>query len=212
MAIEEFLNEVPQSIYWVFVFLSSFIENVFPPYPGDTVTVFGGYLAGSGRLGLAELIISVFTGSISGAIFMYFTGTKVLAFFSKHVRSKTFQDLVSEEHLNKTHDWFSTYGVWAVLFSRFSAGIRFFVAIVAGMVKMNLMLFTLAFSFGTVVWNALLIYGGYSLGDNWAKVMEYLQVYNWAVGVIILIVIIYFIYRFFRKKNELKSQISDDKN
>jgi len=31
-------------LIWLFFFFSNFLENVFPPWPGDTVTVFGGFL------------------------------------------------------------------------------------------------------------------------------------------------------------------------
>lgn len=209
MDIQGFLNEVPRSVYWIFVFLSSFIENVFPPYPGDTVTVFGGYLAGTGRLTLFELIFSVFTGSLAGAIFMYYAGHKVLAFFAKRVHNKTFQNFVSEEHMRKTHDWFESYGVWAVLFSRFSAGIRFFVAIVAGMVEMNFVLFTFTFACGTIIWNALLIYGGYSLGDNWEIILGYLKIYNIAVMGIIVALVLFFAIRIFIKKRKNANRSSE---
>ncbi|RME92628.1 MAG: DedA family protein, partial [Candidatus Hydrogenedentota bacterium] len=185
---EDIFMQVPKGLYWAFVFFSSFIENVFPPYPGDTATVFGAYLAGKGYITLYSLILSVYLGSILGALFMYFLGTEVLKFFSKYVRFKSIRELLSEEHLTKTHDWFEKYGLWAVIFSRFSAGIRFFVAIVAGMVKMNILTFTIAFSIGTILWNALLITGGYMLGENWQQVKEYLKIYNIVIGILLAIV------------------------
>ena len=37
----------PKWLYPVLL-VSSYVENIFPPLPGDTVTVFGAYLVGRG--------------------------------------------------------------------------------------------------------------------------------------------------------------------
>ena len=48
------------------LFISAFIENIFPPIPGDTVTVFGAYLVGRGLLSFWGVWISTTLGSIAG--------------------------------------------------------------------------------------------------------------------------------------------------
>lgn len=201
MDVTELLNYFPEKAYGLFIFLSAFIENVFPPYPGDTVMVFGGYLHGTDRISLPVLILAIYFGNILSATFMYFMGEKVLLFFQKYIKIKSIRELLAPENLEHTHEWFEKYGFVAVIFSRFSAGIRFFVAIVAGMVKMNYILFLLAFSVATTIWNTLLVSGGYFLGENWEQVTEYLRVYNIIVGIIIaaVIVIAYIVIK--RRKN-----------
>ncbi|MDH5717100.1 MAG: DedA family protein [Spirochaetia bacterium] len=197
----EIINKIPESVYWIFVFVSSFIENVFPPYPGDTVTIFGGYLAGTGRISILSLSFSVFFGSLFGALFMYYYGHKVLMYFHKKTKIKSFQKLFDTKSLLKTHHWFMRYGISAVIFSRFSAGIRFFVAIVAGMVKMNIWAFSLSFTLATIIWNVILITGGYMLGENWGLVMKYLKIYNSIITVFIIVaIIVIFIYKRKHKK------------
>lgn len=194
---------MPEELYWAFLLLSTMIENVFPPFPGDVGVVFGGYLAGSGRIELMPVIITVMTGNIFSAFFMYFMGTKVLHFFRRVFRkSEKIADFLDPENLKKAHDWFRKWGVLAVVFSRFSPGIRFFVAVVAGMVRMNLFVFGSAFFTATVLWNSILIYGGWFLGDNWEQVMHYIRVYNMIVAVIIgMIVVLWLIVRY--KKGRL---------
>ncbi len=205
MSVEEIIQWVPPQLYWLLLAASGFIENVFPPWPGDTVTVAGGALAGTGVISLWSLCISVFVGSMAGALFMYFLGTNVLDFFRRRIKLKSIQELTDPEHLKKSHDWFEKYGIWAVVFSRFSAGIRFFVSIVAGMVKMNIVVFTLAFSAATVLWNAILIYVGYVLGNNWQQAKEFLRVYNIIVMVIIGLIVLIFVYYYRRKKAESRN-------
>jgi membrane protein DedA with SNARE-associated domain len=82
------------------------------------------------------------------------------------------------------------------LISRFSAGIRFFVSIIAGISRMNLILFTITFSIGVLVWNSILIGGGYALGENWERILDWLRVYNIiVVAVLSLLVILFVIWR-----------------
>ena len=206
MDVTGFLKMVPAEAYWLFVFFSTFVENVFPPYPGDTVVVFGGYLSGAGMMGLAELFVAVYMGNILSASLMYYAGEKVLDFFRRYINFQWAQDFLARDNLMKAHDWFKKYGFYAVLFSRFSAGIRFFVAIVAGMVRMPFWLFLIAFILATTIWNGILVYGGYLLGDNWDLVLEYLRIYNITVGVIIALGIVgVVIFRYMKYRQQKKA-------
>lgn len=201
MDVEQFLKHIPQNAWWFFVFFSAFMENIFPPYPGDSVIVLGGYLWGAGKMSFWSLATSVYAGNLAGAGVMYYFGEHVLDFFRKRFRNKWTQEVLDPESLKKTESWFKKWGVIAVIFSRFSAGIRFFVAIVAGMFRMNIFVFMLCFSIATFLWNSLLIYGGYVLGENWRKVIDYMQLYNTVIiGVIGIAVIIWLLYR--RKKKQ----------
>ncbi len=206
MDAQSWLDQISPSFYWLFIFFSAFIENVFPPYPGDTVTVVGGYLVGVDKLSIVVLTSSVFGGSLAGALAMYYFGQKIIFFLGYTLKIKAIAKKLEKEKIEKIQNWFKKYGFFTIVFSRFSAGIRFFVAIVAGMVKMNIFKFLLAFSFATIFWNALLIWGGYALGDNWSQVSKYLKIYN---GVLIMLIgigiLIFFISRSkFIKKLKLR--------
>jgi len=51
--VESFFNNLIQengTLVYVALFLSAYIENIFPPIPGDTVTVIGAYFVGTGKL------------------------------------------------------------------------------------------------------------------------------------------------------------------
>lgn len=200
MDVEQLLREIPQNAWWFFVFFSAFLENIFPPYPGDSVVVLGGYLWGAGKMGFASLASAVYAGNIVGAVTMYYFGEHVLGFFRKFPNKWT-REILDTEKLKKTENWFAKWGILAVVLSRFSAGIRFFVAIVAGMFRMNIFVFTISFSMATLLWNSLLIYGGYFLGDNWRKVIEYLQLYNTVlISLMIAGLIVWLLYRRQRKR------------
>lgn len=201
MDVELLLKQIPRQAWWLFVFFSAFLENIFPPYPGDSVVVLGGYLWGAGKMGFLSLATAVYGGNVAGALVMYYFGEHVLGFFRKFPNKWT-QEILNTEKLKKTESWFAKWGILAVLLSRFSAGIRFFIAIVAGMFRMNIAVFFVSISVATLLWNSLLIYGGYVLGENWRKVTGYLQLYN-----IVLISLVaaggvaWFLYRRYRNQH-----------
>lgn len=202
----EYIEKIPDAFYPVFIGISAFVENVFPPYPGDTVIVIGGALASSAKLDLVSLYLAVLLGNLTSALLMFYVGGHVIAFLRRLLGKSKMADFLDPENLKKSEVWFKKYGFWAVVFSRFSAGIRFFVAIVAGMSKMNVAAFTIAFTLATLIWNTLLIYGGYALGANWNKVVEIVRLYNIVVmSLIAVLVAAYIAYRYYRNRNAEKN-------
>ncbi|PJZ68559.1 hypothetical protein CH373_17245 [Leptospira perolatii] len=170
---------LPPLLLWFFFAFSNFAENVFPPWPGDTVTVFGGFLVAreNSGFGILALVTSTFFGNLAGAWVMYSFGNRFLHWL-KHKDFPFKSELYDEEAIHKTLNWFSRNSVLVVIFSRFSAGIRFFVSIVAGMVHMRPIAFFSYFSLAVLLWCGLLIYAGFYLGSNWEKVLEFLNLYN----------------------------------
>ncbi len=205
MDIEPWLEKISPNLYWLFIFFSSFIENIFPPYPGDTVTVLGGYLVSREKLSLLAMANSVFIGSLLGALLMYYFGQKVLFFLTHTFRIEFIAKELEQDKFIRAQEWFKRNSFTTVVFSRFSAGIRFFVSIIARITQMNVFIFMFAFSLATIIWNTLLIWGGYSLGDNWLQVLEYLKIYNRVVITIIVLGVLFFLgykYKIHRKKKK----------
>ena len=180
------LRALPPWAVYVVLAVSSVIENVFPPWPGDTVTVFGGVLASLGLVDLSWSMLSLVIGNLIGAYIMYFLGEPLVMLARRvhqHVHApvfvrKSLGELVGDESMQKATDWFRRWGAWFVLVSRFSAGVRFFVSIIAGISRMDLVLFSVAFTAGVLLWNTLLLAGGYALGRQWDQILVWLRVYN----------------------------------
>lgn len=192
--------------FWIYLFLifSTYTENVFPPWPGDTFIVFAGFLIYHDVLKPLETYLVTTIGNLLGAYTMYFLGEFILKLaHSVHKKlkigwlSKILESMISDEQMKKAKYWFDKWGFLFVVLSRFSAGIRYFVSIIAGLTKMNFFIFSLAFFIGILIWNTLLFAGGYLLGENWSKILEWLKMYNIVIGVIILLIIIFVIYNKF---------------
>lgn len=198
----------------LFFFFAALLEVVFPPWPGDTFIVFAGFLTAHHTIEIGTALITTGFGSITGALIMYFAGNEVLLFARNlHTKLKPgiiqnlLNEIVAEKQMKRATDWFNKYGVWCVLFARFSAGIRFFVSIVAGISKMNLTLFTIFYSIGVVIWNGLLLLGGKLLAENWKQMLEWLKLYNSVVGILIVLVLVYLLYRYWQKKRKSENLI-----
>ena len=203
------LRGMPPWAVYVTLAVSSVIENVFPPWPGDTVTVIGGALASTGKISLGWTMAALVVGNLIGAYIMYFLGAPLVVLarrVHRHIRGPrlvkdALGDLVSDESMLKTRDWFSRWGSWFILVSRFSAGIRFFVSIVAGISRMNLVWFSFVFTAGVLLWNTLLLAGGYTLGRQWDRILVWLRVYNTiAITAIVVAGLAFFAWRFLRPR------------
>ncbi len=196
------ISEQNPILVWGFFFLSNVTENVFPPWPGDTVTVIGGFLVAQGKsLGWISLVSSTFAGNLFGGYVMYRFGKIALDWMKvNHFPFK--KSIYDETQLQKTFDWFSKYKISVVVLSRFSAGIRFFVSIVAGMSKMPLYSFLFFFSIAIFIWCGLLIGGGFFLGKKWDLILNILKIYNRLVMSFIALAIGLVLYSKFKKKRK----------
>ncbi|WP_061246832.1 DedA family protein [Leptospira noguchii] len=190
-------SETNPIFLWLFFAFSNFAENVFPPWPGDTVTAFGGFLLARNisAFGWTELITSTLAGNLFGAWVMYRFGRVFLDW----VKEKEFpfkDSIYDEKSIEKTLSWFQSNAILVVLFSRFSAGVRFFVSIVAGMVRMKPIVFFGCFSIGVFLWCGILIVSGFYLGSHWEDLLGLLEIYNKVIfGLLAIVAILFFLYR-----------------
>ncbi|TGM54142.1 DedA family protein [Leptospira biflexa] len=193
---------LPPLVLWIFFCFSNFLENIFPPWPGDTITVFSGFISStqSAPISFFSVVLATFFGNLLGALVMYYFGERFLLFL-KRTKIPFLSDLYHEENLRKTLVWFRKYEIVVVLVSRFSAGIRFFVSIVAGMSKMNIIKFVVLYSLAISIWCGMLLFGGSFLGTNWNQIIVILSYYNQTIGVILFLLILYFFYQMLKKRN-----------
>lgn len=200
--IEKVLN-APAEILYLFLFLSSVVENLFPPIPGDTITALGAFLVGQGKLDFTFVYVITTLGSTVGFLILYgfgwFLGKEF--FIEKDFRFFPAKSISHGEH------WFSRFGYFVVLANRFLPGIRSVISLVAGASMLRpfkVCLYALA---SAAVWNFIWIQAGYRLGNNWAEVRrsveELLRKYNTAAAAALALVIItWIIYRIYKNRTK----------
>ncbi|MBN2078498.1 MAG: DedA family protein [Spirochaetes bacterium] len=192
----EFLLPKNDLFLYIFLFLSAMVENLFPPVPGDTVTAFGAFLVGTGRLSYLLVYAVTTIGSVFGFMVLVLLGRVInREFFIKRDYS-----FFSAKSILDAERWFSRYGLFVVLANRFMPGIRSVISLVAGISRLNLAWVLLLATLSASVWNLIWIHAGFMLGNNWEAVREkaghLIRQYNIAAGIVIsLLILLAFLYR-----------------
>jgi membrane protein DedA with SNARE-associated domain len=135
------------------VFVGILLENLGIPLPGETITIVGGFLAGSGELNywlvLGTAAMGAFIGGIGGYFVGSYGGWKAILAVAKIFR---IQELQLEEIKTK----FSDNAVRAVFFGRFIPLIRIFSSPMAGIVEMPFAKFLAVNLAGAVTWASVM--------------------------------------------------------
>lgn len=195
-----YLNDQPPGWIYFFLFLGAFLENVVPPIPGDTLIVFGAYLAGMGVIAIWPAYFAMWVGSAMGCLLLYGVAfVKGRAFFLR-LNLK----FLNEETLHRTETWFNRYGDKIVIFNRFLPTVRIFVGIVAGISQMHPVRMAIYVMFGTLLWNSLLVYFGLMVGENWQIVVAVLKTYNRVLAILLVVALIGFWW--WRRKNRRRDE------
>ncbi len=197
---EEFIHHLqsldPLLIYFA-VLLISFIENVFPPFPSDVIVAFAGSLVGLGQVGFLETLIAATLGSTLGFIVMY----KIGGWFGDKILEKGKIKFIPVEAVAKVEAWFHRYGYGVIIANRFMAGTRAVVSFFAGMSDLDLVKTTFLSFFSALAWNAILLFAGYSVGQNWQKIGFYLNAYSHVATAVVVVVLLVFVIRYFYSRN-----------
>ncbi len=202
-SLSTFFNQLNPALAYLVLFVSAFVENVFPPIPGDTVTVIGAYLVSTGKLNFWGVYLSTTLGSVAGFLTMYFIGLRV---GTRVLKSRTVQKFFSVEKSQKVKQWFADYGYWVIAANRFLSGTRSVISLFAGFFALRWLPVLSLSLLSAALWNGLLIYGGYLLGVNWQNIVFLIRQYNKIVLIIsIVVVILLILWRVVKKRKRVES-------
>ncbi len=147
--------------YWA-VFFGVLLENMGVPIPGETVTLVGGFLAGSDELNVWYVLGAATAGAIlgdsGGYALGYYGGWPLLVRIGSLLR-------VPESALVGLRDRFSQNADKAVLFGRFVTLLRIFAGPLAGITRMPYPKFLLCNAIGAATWASVMVCLTYFLGQ-----------------------------------------------
>lgn len=159
--------------YWGIALLMV-LENVFPPIPSELIMGLGGIAVARGRMDVLPLMVAGTLGSTAGNYVWFMLG-RALGY-------ERLRPLVDRFGRWLTMDWpavealvrfFGRHGQWVVFAVRFSPFMRTMISLPAGLARMSRLRFVLFTLAGTAVWNAVLIWAGWQLGQNFGRVEDY---------------------------------------
>ncbi len=187
---------------WVYVvlFAACFVENLFPPFPGDSFIVVAGALIGLGRLDFWSTYLIVNFGGILSVMLMYHFGAKYgrQFFMRKNYKYFSAADIVGVEYR------LSRWGAGILVASRFVVGFRSALAVASGIAEYpapKMFFYSLLSYFA---FTGLLMYIGSALADNFGVIEHYFKRYNqivWPVLILALAIWIWYKFRSAREDN-----------
>jgi membrane protein DedA with SNARE-associated domain len=183
--------------------VSSWIEYVVPPFPGDTVALFGVFLAATAGYSAVWVYISLTLGSIIGGVAAWGFGRWAAG---RHDRWPGFLRRPSiERGLEKVQRGFERRGNWYLAANRFVPALRAFFFVGAGLSNMSLGAVVLWGGLSAAAWNGLLLGAGFAIGENLDELeqlyRDYTRVVFGALGVALLA---YVVWRWWSKRREAK--------
>ncbi|BDU50488.1 DedA family protein [Haliovirga abyssi] len=177
------------------------LESSFVPFPSEVIIPPAGYLAAQGQMNLYLVIISGIIGSLMGSFLNYYIaliyGRKFVLKFGKYFG-------LTEKRFMKVEEYFNEHGAISTFIGRLITVVRQYISFPAGLTKMKKWKFALYTFLGAGLWNAVLAYIGYLVGNNLELIKKYSH--KAAIYVIVIsfvIIVIYIILYKNKKKNKV---------
>lgn len=180
------------------VFLMA-LESMVVPLPSELVLPFAGFLVAQGQFNFWLSLMAAAVGSLVGSLISYamgyYGGDRFVRKFGKYC-------LLDESDLNTAERWFARRGEITIFISRFVPVVRHLISIPAGIGKMNLLKFSFYTVVGATIWNAILLYLGYVLGNNWASIRQYSEKFSILVALLLILAVAFTLWRHWKHKHK----------
>jgi len=177
-----YLESGETGIAYLALALAAVLEYVFPPFPGDTVTLFGTFLAATSGYSAPGVFATVTLASTLGGLLPWALGRHLHA----HLRGPRVERALAEVRRG-----FSLYGRWYLVGNRFVPAVRAFILLGAGLGGTSAGAVVLYGGLSALLWNGLLFTVGFSVGRNWEKLQGISETYSWtAIGVLVVVALV----------------------
>ncbi len=164
----------------LFIFISAFLEYLFPPYWGDTFILWGFFKAGRGDISLIAAILSSFAGSVIGSFVSYYIGYKVgTSYFL--LRSRWVS-----RRIERLQGWYERFGGKLLIINRFLPGLRGIFLYTAGMGRLKFSEVAIYSTISNLLWLFLIGTVGLSVGTNWEDVKRVFEGYTKILGILFI--------------------------
>lgn len=166
------------------------IESACIPLPSEVIMPFSGYLVSVGRFSLTGVALAGAVGCNVGSIVAYYIGAvggrPLVERYGHYI-------LVTRHDLEMADRWFARYGDWTVFFARVLPVVRTFIALPAGIARMNFVRFNVYTFLGSLPWCWVLAYVGMKLGERWDTLGPYFHRFDTLFVIVVVVGISWFI-------------------
>ncbi|MFH0902064.1 MAG: DedA family protein [Pseudomonadota bacterium] len=195
----EFVSQQNNPLGLAVIALSALLEYVFPPFPGDSVTLFGAFLITARGWSFPLVFGAVIAGSLAGVALDFSVGRwlkrREETHVSRHPRIR--------QKVDKLVERFRRHGEALIVLNRFLPGIRALFFVAAGMAGMRRGWVLFWAMVSAVLWNLMLIAAGSAVGANFDELKALLAGYSrlvWmALGVLAVALLVRYLYHQIRR-------------
>ena len=174
------------------IFLLMVPESACIPIPSEATMLFAGFNVHEGEYPLWAAVAVGSVANLVGSWIAYAIGYYGrVDILEKHGRKLH----IKPSHLAWADRWFEKYGSWTVFLARMLPIIRTFISLPAGVARMPFWRFTVLTALGCLPWIFMLTLIGREVGDRWESWKDSLHYVDYAVAVLIVLAIIYFVVR-----------------
>lgn len=164
------------------------VENLFVIgsfIPGETVVMAAGFVSAGGHLNPWVVGISSMVGTLTGSNISYWFGRRG----GRAALIKLGGKFFDPEHIVAAEEYFEQHGNKTVLISRFAAGFKNFVPVIAGVSHMRVWIFELYTFIGALMYTTLMIMLGRIFAGNFDRAITIARDISWA-GLFVFLVMV----------------------
>lgn len=192
MNIGEFAINLISNYGYLGMFLGMVLEAIIIIIPSEAILATGGILASQKIFTLLGAFLTGLLGSVFCAIIIYYMGYFGGKAFVKKYGKYFF---MKEEDIEKSDSWYQKYGLLAALIGRNFPIIRTLISLPIGIMRLSFTKFLIYTIIGSIPWTFAFVYFGYTLGNNWTIINEYVQKLKVPIKILIALLIVSYLYK-----------------
>ncbi|MBI5676280.1 MAG: DedA family protein [Nitrospirae bacterium] len=176
------------------LFILLILGGIGLPFPEDATLILCGFLLSQTIIKPMPGLLVVYSGLLIADLLLYHFGRK---FGRKIVTHKRFQRILSPERFSKIEEQFKRRGSLFILIGRHFIGLRAQIFIVAGVMRMSALKFSIADAVSAIFTIAIMVGAGYAGGNSLQVIKKDIsRIEHVAVFVLITMLVIYLFARY----------------
>jgi membrane protein DedA with SNARE-associated domain len=173
----------------------AFIEYVFPPFPGDLVTVFGAFLVTRRGWSAPGVLGAVLAGSAVGCVVGYLAGRLLARTEGRWAAGRLAR---FRPPIDRLVERFARHGSWYIAINRFLPSVRALFFVAAGMARLAPWKVFALGMLSAILWNAALFALGATAGHEWSRVERIFVTYGQIAWGLLAIIVVFLLVRWRR--------------
>ncbi|HZH04617.1 MAG TPA: DedA family protein [Myxococcaceae bacterium] len=199
--IDAWIQALGSAGYWV-LGIAAMAEYLFPPFPGDTVTLFGGLYAVRGHRPWGWVLAAVTLGSVVGSAIDYAVGRRLGRRWERGATSGTLGSKALQLAARMRER-----GDSLLLLNRFLPAVRGLLFVAAGAARIPFARVMLLGASSALAWNGLLLVAGVALGGNAERLEFWVRRYYRGVYLLLLVAAAVWGIRWYLRRRSVRAPV-----